>query len=102
MKFITLILVGLFSFQTNAFDVICTCEDPCKQVVYSIDANESGPTFMTVETEKSTLSGYAVVSEDKVEDRVVYRLGSRVLVQDQNQFNTVNDDRVCSVLVEEK
>lgn len=98
MKFLTLVFITLLSIQSFGFEVICACEEPCKQVVFDIEESDLG-TQMTVDTVTSQIRGAAVVRESKVKDQTVYKLGQIILIKEGNSFRMLGTNRVCSLLV---
>lgn len=98
MKSLTLVFTMLLSVPSFGFEVICTCDEPCKQVVFDIDESDSA-TLMAVDTETNQTQGPAVVSVSKLKDQTVYKLGRIVLVKEGNDFRMLGSERVCSKLV---
>ena len=92
MKFLAFIL--LLPVQSFGLEVICTCDEPCKQVVFNIEEP-----LMTVDTETDQIRGAALVITSKVKDQTVYKLGSMVLIKEGKSFRMLGTNRLCSRLV---
>jgi len=96
----SLIFISLFflSVQSFAFEVICTCAEPCTQVVFEVEESDLG-TIMTVDTISSQTQGPATVSVSKVKDQTFYKLGNFSLLKIDGEFKMLGSDRVCSMVV---
>jgi len=99
MKSLIVVFIGLLSFSANAFEVICSCEEPCKQVVFEVSESEAGDSI-AIDTETSLIEGVPTVISSKVKEQVVYKLGHIALIREGNNFRMLGSKRVCGLLVE--
>ncbi len=99
MKYFSTIIL-LFGLQhANAFEVECTCEDPCKTVSFEISKTNLG-IFMTVDTAVNQVSGMATVSDSKVDDEITYRMNQFLLIRSGSNYEMFGSDRSCKVLTD--
>ena len=101
MKILIVMLIGflLIQVQASAFEVICSCKKPCKQVVFKVFESEAGGPLMSVNTETGQIEGYPTVFENKTKEQIIYTLGDFVLIREGNNFKMSGSSRICGLLV---
>jgi len=97
-------IIALFSFfaistTAQAADVICSCESAteCSDILINFVPSNPG-VYMTVEYAygEKNLEGFAQVTRDSKNDRVVYKLGNFILVEKDSKYLLAQKAQTCN------
>jgi hypothetical protein len=100
MKSLLIILVCFFGLsQTMAADVVCSCKAPekCSDIQINFVAANPG-VYLTIQYAygEKNLEGFANVTRDSKENRVIYKLENFILLEQDDKYTLPGKLATCN------